>query len=285
MNTFTSGDRAPPCLSPQGPAAVVLTAREVWAPRGRGRGSGCACRRGRQGAAAARGRRRKSRGAGDRGSGGPSRRRLQIRELRGADRGASEPRRRRRPSGPTDRTRVETAILSACRAAAASQPRAPGAGQEGRRRRPAGRDPRAGLNNGARRSGDPRVRPAAVEEAAGRRPLSPAPQLARVCSAGLAGWGSRSPAPRAAQPGAWCRRPARSNRSSPSSSRSSRRSRPSRPSRGCCLWLLCERELQLSASPRRLAGDHPTRTWPLESKPGTAGECPPRADSRRTKRS
>lgn len=272
-----------------GPGAQVLAASEVWAPSGRGRGSGCACRRGRQGAAASSGRRRKSRGAGDRGSGGPSRRRLCIRELRGADPGASEPR-RRRPSGPADRTRVGTAISPACGASAAavaSQPR--GAGRKGGGGRRRGATPRAGLNNGARRSGDPRVRPTAVEEAAGRRPppalLALLALLARVCTAGLAGWGSRSPAPKAAQPGAWCRRPARpvrSDRSSPSSSRSSR---PSRPSRGCCLWLLCEREYNSSASPRRVAGDHPTRTCPLKASPGTAGECPPRADSRRTKRS
>lgn len=81
-----------------GPAVQVLPASKVWAPSGRGRGSGCACRRGRQGAAAASGRRRKSRGAGERGSRGPSPRRLQICELRGADPGASQPRRRRRPS-------------------------------------------------------------------------------------------------------------------------------------------------------------------------------------------
>lgn len=93
---FLRRDRAPAWPKSSGPAAQVLPASKVWAPSGRGRGSGCACRRGRQGAAAASGRRRKSRGAGERGSGGPSRRRLQIRELRGADRGASEPRRRRR---------------------------------------------------------------------------------------------------------------------------------------------------------------------------------------------
>lgn len=188
---------------------------------------------------------------------------------------------------PADRTRVGTTIPSACRAAAAataSQSRAP-AGREAAAAAAAagGARPPRGLNNGARRSGDPRVRSAAVEEAAGRRPPPPArPSLhGRPPGLGL----PSSPAPRAAQPRAWCRRPARSarsNRSSPSSS-----SRSSRPSRGCCLWLLCEREYNsLLSSPRRLAGDrHPTRTCPLKASPGTAGECPPRADSRKTKRS
>lgn len=172
-NAVPSGYRTPPCLSPPDRALRATVGRASvrdWAAAGRGRGSGCACRRGRQGAAAASGRRRKSRGA-------------------------RQPRRPRTLSAPAPETRTPPGLNRARPIVAAATLRVPPSGhawglsfglpgvgtggsipssgrrqEERRRRRPAGRDPRAGLNNGARRWRDPRVRPAAVEEAAGRRP-------------------------------------------------------------------------------------------------------------------
>lgn len=160
-----------------------------------------------------------------------------------------------------------TAILSACGRRQRQQHPSAGRRQEGRRRRrrPAGCDPRAGLNNGARRSGDPRVRPAAVEEAAGRRP----PPLARRS---LHGWPRGLGLPLASAQGGSARSvvPAPAPGSLGSLLSLLLSLLPTLPSLLRVLPLASLREgegVQLSASPRRLAGDHPTRTCPLKASP------------------
>lgn len=253
-NAVPSGDRTPPRLSPLDRALRAKGQASNWAAAGRGRGSGCACRRGRQGAAAASGRRRKSRGA----------RRL---------------RRQRTLAAPAPETRTPPGLNRARPIVAAAALRVPPSGDAWGLSplRPAGRwhgrqHPKLGAQAGrevAAAAGGARPprgsqqwcsalarspRPPRGRRGSGRE-TPPATRLpARVCAAGLTGWGSaRSPAPKAAPPGAWCRRPALSKRSSASSS-----SRSSRPSRGCCLGLLGEREY--NSLP--LQGDRPVTTRP-----------------------